>query len=517
MAKKYPITTLLALYDPDAIGIRTLATFAKVNEGVAVNQIFFKCLFPDKFPYSETEMSALVFLIKELNTELLGISLRSSSLKTATAIIKRVRAEIGGIKIIIGGIHAMLSPEETLELADIVCLGEGEYPFLELIRNLSSGIDNIKNISGLWIREKGNIFKNPINKLIDINELPVIDYSADNKWYIENDTTQKGDPLVENSAGEIFSSRGCPYHCTYCTNNILKHIMHKGKFVRMRDVDNVLKDIENLKKYFPNLKKIVFADEVFAFDRNWTIEFCRKYKEQVGLPFAALFNPNIVREDIIKLLRDSGLTHARIGIQSGSEKIRKKLFKRNEDDQKIIDVVNIFHKYGLRSTFDIIVNNPYEDEAALEESLKLYLRIPKPFELNMHSLVYFPRTELTERAINDGIVKADQVEGAADEALRLNHVLLKNKQMIYGYENNLFWNSLFSLTSKSFIPNGLITSLSRKKILRKKPRYLLSIAKAANVANLGFIGLGLLQKGEIGLGEALHAAKSFAFTASVNK
>ena len=51
--KKYPATTLLALYDPDAIGIRTLATFVKESEGVTVNQIYFKNLFPDKFPYTE--------------------------------------------------------------------------------------------------------------------------------------------------------------------------------------------------------------------------------------------------------------------------------------------------------------------------------------------------------------------------------------------------------------------------------------------------------------------------------
>ncbi len=517
MEKKYPAVSLLALYDPDAIGIRTLATFAKVKEGLPVNQIFFKSLFPAKFPYTRNEMDLLISLLKELKTELLGISLRSSSLKTASAVIERVRGEIEGIKIIIGGTHAILSPETTIELADMVCLGEGEYPFLELLRNYSAGIEGIKDIPGLWIKDKETIYKNPINKLIDINELPVTDYSASNKWYIEDDNIKAGDPLLENSAGEVFSSRGCPYHCTYCSNNVLKSIMREGKFVRLRSVDNVMKDIENLKNFFPNLKKIVFADEVFGFDRKWIIEFCEKYKKQAGLPFAALFNPNLVREDVIRLLKEAGLTHARIGIQSGSEKVRKELYKRNEQDEKIIDVVDIFHKYGLRSTFDIIVNNPYEGEEDLEKSLRLYLKIPRPFELNMHSLVYFPRTELTERAITDGIVKEEQVEGPADEALRLNHVLLKNKKMIYGYENNLFWNSLFSLTSKPFIPGGVITALSGNKLLRKKPRYLLYLAKAANVANVGVIGMGLLKRGELGIRDAVQAVKSFAFTSSVNK
>lgn len=514
---RHPKTTLLALYDPDAIGIRTLASFVKEHEGIHVNQIFFKNLSPSKFPYTQNEIDALINLIKDLDTELLGISLRSSSYKTAAAIIKRLREGHRDIKIIIGGTHAILSPEECIEAADIVCLGEGEFPFLELLRNYSNGLESIKKIPGLWVKQNGQIYKNQINELIDINQIPVIDYSNDNKWYIENDTVKTGDPLIGNSVGEIFSSRGCPYHCTYCTNNVLKSIMREGKFVRLRSVDNVIKDIYNIKGYFKNFKKVVFADEVFAFNKNWTIEFCNKYEKHVNIPFAALFNPNVVRADTIKMLKDAGLSHARIGIQAGSEYVRKNLYKRNETNEKIIELANLFHKMGIRITFDAIVNNPYETEKDLEESLRFYLEIPKPFELNLHSLVYFPKTELTEKALKDGIIKNEHVEGPADEALRLNHVLLKDKKMIYGYKNNLFWNCLFSLTSKPFIPSVIISLLSKSRFLKKRPEYLLYTAKIANIINIGAIGLSLLKRREIGLKEVYAAAKSFAFTSSVNK
>ncbi|OGQ67277.1 MAG: hypothetical protein A3F88_03795 [Deltaproteobacteria bacterium RIFCSPLOWO2_12_FULL_42_16] len=515
--KRYPKTTLLALYDPDAIGIRTLASFVKEHEGIQVNQVFFKNLFPSKFPYTQNEIDTLVNLIKDLDTELLGISLRSSSYKTAKAIINFVRNEIKDIKILIGGTHAILSPEECIELADMVCLGEGEYPFLDLIRNYSDELKSITKISGLWVKQNGQIYKNQINELIDINQIPAIDYSNDNKWHIENDTVKAGEPLIGNSVGEIFSSRGCPYHCTYCTNNVLRSIMHEGKFVRLKGVDNVIKDIHNLKGYFKNLKKIVFADEVFAFNKNWTIEFCNKYEKHVNMPFAAMFYPNVVREDTIKMLKDAGLSHARIGIQAGSEYVRKNLYKRNETNEKIIELASLFHKMGIRITFDGIVNNPYETEKDLEESLRFYLEIPKPFELNLHSLVYFPKTELTEKALKDGIIKQEHIEGEADEALRLNHVLLKDKKMIYGYQNNLFWNSLFSLTSKPFIPSWIINFLSKSRFLKKRPEYLLYIAKIANIINIGAIGLSLLKRREIGLKEVYAAAKSFAFTSSVNK
>ncbi|TAN59966.1 radical SAM protein, partial [bacterium] len=459
----------------------------------------------------------LIRLIKDLNTDLLGISIRSSSLKTAEEVVRRVRQELKNIKIIIGGTHAILSPEECIELADMVCLGEGEYPFLDVLRRFTEDLSETKNIPGLWVRVGGHIYKNGMNELIDIDNLPPIDYSGNYKWYIENDLVLEGDPLSANSVGEIFSSRGCPYKCTYCTNNILKSIMNDKKFVRLKNVDNVIGDIINLKRYFKNLKKIVFADEVFAFNKQWTAEFCAKYKEKINLPFAALFYPNMVTEETVRMLKDAGLTHGRVGLQSGSERIRKDLYKRNHSNDKTVELTNIFHRVGIRLTFDIIVNNPYETEVDLRETLRFYLQIPKPFELNMHSLVYFPKTDLTNMALKDGIIRKEHVEGEADEALRLNHVLLRDKKMIYGYKNNLFWNCLFSLTSKPFIPSWLTNGLSRNRFLRNNPSCLLYFAKVVNIINIAFIGLRLLKDREIGIKDVFQVLKSFSFASSVNK
>jgi radical SAM superfamily enzyme YgiQ (UPF0313 family) len=517
MTDSFPVTTLLALYDPDAIGIRTLASMAKDSLRHPVNQVFFKNLFPANFPYTACELELLIRLIKGLNTKLLGVSIRSSSLKAGMEIIRRLRQELKDIKIIMGGTHAILSPEECIEFADIVCLGEGEYPFLDLLRVFSEDLNQVKDVPGLWVKSGGHIYKNRMNELIDIDKLPAIDYSDRNKWYIENDQVLSGDPLSGNSVGEIFSSRGCPYKCTYCTNNILKSIMNDKQFVRLKSVDNVISDIINVKGYFKNLKKIVFADEVFAFNKQWTAEFCAKYKEKINLPFAALFYPNMVTEDTLRLLKDAGLTHGRVGLQSGSERIRKDLYKRNHSNEKTVELANIFHRVGIRLTFDIIVNNPYETETDLRETLKFYLQIPRPFELNMHSLVYFPKTDLTNMALKDGIICKEDVEGEADEALRLNHVLLKDKKMIYGYKNNLFWNCLFSLTSKPFIPSWLINGLSKNRFLRNNPEHLLYFAKMANIINIAFIGFGLLKGREIGLKDVAQVLKSFSFASSVNK
>ena len=86
--QKYPITTLISLYDPDCIGNRTLATFVKSKIGHSVNQIYFKDLFPERYPYVEGELDLLIDLLRQTKTELIEMSLRSSSYTTAEAVVR---------------------------------------------------------------------------------------------------------------------------------------------------------------------------------------------------------------------------------------------------------------------------------------------------------------------------------------------------------------------------------------------------------------------------------------------
>ena len=181
-------------------------------------------------------------------------------------------------------------------------------------------------------------------------------------------------------------------------------------------------------------------------------------------------------------------------------------------------MVKQFHRNKVRFTFDSIVNNPYETQEVLKETLRFFMEIPKPYEMNMHSLVYFPKTNLTKKAVADGWITEEMVEGPGqDEALRINHVLVRNKKRLYTYPDKLFWNSILSLCSKSFIPSRLITFLSDCKFLEKNPAMIYWFSRLINSLNIGFIGFKMLGNREIRVSDVWHHLRSLKFVTTVNK
>lgn len=169
--------------------------------------------------------------------------------------------------LIIGGIHATLNPSEVITHSfDALCIGEGEYPMVELCSQLAT--KKIPwGIANLWIKSsEGLIEKNPARPFLqDIDSLPFPDLAMWKPWMKE----QIGAELA------VLLGRGCPYNCTYCCNHAIKKVA-SGKYVRMRSPDNIIKEVASLHKEYPQQQQIYFEVESVALDKSWLMEFCAK-------------------------------------------------------------------------------------------------------------------------------------------------------------------------------------------------------------------------------------------------
>lgn len=471
---------LIALYDSESTGLRILHRILH-EQGHEVYTLFLK--FAKKhgttLPTRE-EVGLLIGKIKEIKPEIVGISLRSMYFKVAATLTEKIR-RITDAKVVYGGVHPTIKPLECLKFADIVCIGEGEKAIAELAERIEKkrSIERIKN---LWIRTPEGIIKNELSPLIqELDTIPFPDYSDSQKYYIDKNQISKTNFLaVHEIVYPIMTSRGCPFSCTFCHNSTFKKIFkNKGRMLRRRSPENVISELVLAKKQWPTIAKIYFEDDVFSYDLDWLRQFSKMYKKEINLPFYCYVHPSCVSEEIICLLKDMGLYEANMGIQSGSERIRKEIYCRYETDDQIIKSVQILNKYRIRVVCDLILGNPYETEEDRRKCLSLLLRIPKPIILLTYLLKYFPNCEMTDRALKDGFITEKDLEDNNEVSNQQWH----NKFSDLFSKEDFFWNSLYYLASKNF-PKSIVMRVYRSRFIRRFPAILVFSIKVIERINV---------------------------------
>lgn len=497
---------LISLYQYGSFGTRILRDVLRTHNHRVFN-IFFK---KDKTNYmqlpTEYERKLLIDLIKDIKPDLIGISLRSTFFPVARDITFKIKENMD-TPVIWGGVHPTICPEESIEFADMICIGEGEKLMLELSDKLLNHQD-INTIKNLWIKKDNSVIKNETQNLIEnLDSLPLPDFEDENIYAIENDRLHKGDSYYNDDLTHynFMTGRGCPFHCDFCSNSILKKIFeNKGNFIRQRGVENVIDELKLAKKRFRKLKTISSNDEILALNKDWLKEFCRRYKDEINLPFHCDIYPNLVIEEIIMLLKDAGLKTITVGIQSGSERIRTQLYGRNTSETQLKKASAILKKFHIFPSYDLIFDNPLETENDVKETLSFMLQLPRPFRINMYSMQYHPKTKLTERLLKENLILPTDVDGVSLKGFNQWHVNLYHKNQKHG---RVFLYRLFELLSSFIIlsrknpnkvmpvfPRWFIRFIENNICFRKYPQLTDWVVILPKIT----FGLGLLFQGKIG-------------------
>ncbi|MBX7244608.1 MAG: B12-binding domain-containing radical SAM protein [Candidatus Sumerlaeaceae bacterium] len=415
------------------------------------------------------DFRALMELTKKVNPELIGISLSFSHIYSlATEVVRRLRT-VSNAKVIVGGADPTANPDMAIEWADIVCVGEGEGAIADLADRMSAKQD-YTDVPNLWVKKDGQIFKNAYRALDqELDSVPWADFDKADKFWISNgkinfQALPAGSHLLTNFP--IMASRGCPYACTFCCNSLYREMYGNKDYVRLRSVENVLAEIENYVRHNKHTHSIEFFDDVFGSRQDWLDEFAEKYPKRIGRPFFCYTYPAVAKPAFVDAIIKAGVGVVAMGLQTGSQRILKDVYKRNAPRDKTINAMKVFQARGIPVVMDLIGSNPFETEEDCLETLELLLEFPAGSYIlhETNRLTFYRNYPITRKAMDSGHV-GPFIDG-------------RNVSLAENTPERRFWNAIWQLPQFPAMDREAIRQMTKVPHLREHPEIIESMVKA---------------------------------------
>lgn len=334
----------------------------------------------------DTRFDDMDAYLKQFNKPyVFGISCLTVNISRGFEIAKALKAKYPDSKVIIGGIHATILPEESLDTGyiDIVVRGEGEET-LSLLYKAIKNKQSYCDIEGISFIENGKVIHNPARSLIrDMDALPGFPYDL-------FDTARYNLDFV-------ITSRGCPYNCVFCSQRFIS-----GKSYRFRSCENVIKEIDLLVNKH-NQRSIAFLDDNFLVNKKRVKLLCELIIQN-RLHFKAKFGcqtrgDNVDRETL-GYLKNAGFNFIGLGMETASERLMK-LIDKGETVSDNIKAVRMIKEMGFNVNGFFIFGMPSETS---EERLRTYT-LAKELKLDyakFNNIVPYPGTRMFDIAKEEG-------------------------------------------------------------------------------------------------------------------
>ncbi|MBW2144367.1 MAG: radical SAM protein, partial [Deltaproteobacteria bacterium] len=202
-----------------------------------------------------------------------------------------------------------------------------------------------------------------------------------------HDLDKLPNPARYFSYQHVAATRGCPGKCTFCGSP-----RFWGTRVRFHSAEYFVEQLELL--YRKGITFFYFSDDTFTIRKDRVIKICKKIIEKdLQITWVAISRVNFISEEILYWMRKAGCTQISYGVESGSEKIRNVILKKNIRTDQIRKAFDLTTRYGILARAYFIYGSPGETRDTIEETLSLIREI-RPLSIIFYILDMFPGTAL---------------------------------------------------------------------------------------------------------------------------
>lgn len=302
--------------------------------------------------------------------DLVAINTFSAQVFEAYRVADRLRAS--GVRVAMGGLHVSVEPNEALEHADYIFLGEGERTWPAAIAAIVTGTTQ-------------RIWSAADFPPIQVDSLPIPRYDLlSHRPY---------------SRFPVQTTRGCPWRCDFCASNVMLNEPY-----RKRNVADVVRDIQAIRKLH---KKpfIEFADDNTFVDHEWGKQLCRKL---IPLKVKWFTETDIsVADDaeLLDLMRQARCRQVLIGLESPNEStlqgIEMRADFKNRRAHGALAAVRRIQEHGITVNGCFILGLDGQTPTVFQQVYDYAREVPL-YDVQITVLTPFPGTPLFERLLQEG-------------------------------------------------------------------------------------------------------------------
>lgn len=322
------------------------------------------------------DAQASVKKVRALQPDIIGITVNAMQVKYSKEYIREIRANHLGFPIVVGGPFVTAAGTDIfrcMEGIDYAIVGEGEYAMLDLVRHLEGKctLEEVKNLVYNW---EGAIKQNKVERITDIDALPLPDYDLVNS-YIDKYTGAF--PSIAKPSFHVMCTRGCPFSCKFCSSPVTWHSK-----VTYRKVSSVVEEVEMLAKRY-GAQEIFFQDDTLNLREYWFNELCDllissglSKKVYFKAPFRV--NKKLVDKDILMKAKQANFWMLFYGVESGSQMMLDSMRKGTKIDE-IARAFDLTAEAGIKTFASFIVGCPGETAKTVQDSYELVRKIAPDF------------------------------------------------------------------------------------------------------------------------------------------
>ena len=310
----------------------------------------------------------VVNLASQVDVDMVGLTAMTPTINSALNIARKLKQMKSHRKIIIGGVHASLLPQDIVKNCpeiDAVVVGEGEQIITDLLLNGINGICQSTSLS-------------------DMDSLPFLAYHLlPFQSYKPHPPHGRAMPFMT-----MLTSRGCPYSCSYCSKGVF------GNNFRAQSPGRVVDEIFYYIKKF-GAKEIAFYDDVFTLDKKRVYGISEQILERnLKINWSCETRANLVDKDLLRVMKKSGCYTISYGIESGSQEILNIIDKNITLEQSEM-AIRLTREAGIQTIGYFMIGSPNETPDTIKQTINLARKLKLDYA-QFAITTPFPMTKLWE-------------------------------------------------------------------------------------------------------------------------